>query len=385
MDIDGADLRLLVDIRRELHRYPELSLQESRTAAFVAARLHGLGIPVVAGIGGYGLVGSISGAADGPAVALRADMDALPIKESTGLPYASCRPGIMHACGHDGHMAILIGTAAHLARTRRFRGTVHVAFQPAEEGYGGARHMLEDGLLERFPARAIFGLHNWPDLPAGEVVVHDGAVMAGAAEFRLTFSGPPADALRLHPVGDPVLAGAHFVAMVQEAVARRTDPLEAAVVTVASFRSEGGSNGLRAGRTVLTGTFRGMTMQVMAALRDRIGAIAHAAAAIGGVVVDNAFMPEPAAPVVNTLREAQAMRQAAMEAGLSLGPVHTQPSMAAEDFGSFLERIPGAYAWLGNGPSEQYGRLHQPNYDFNDEIIGPGVRLLTGTAERSLA
>lgn len=379
----AADFCELVKIRHELHSNPEISLCENWTAAFVTQRLNAMGIPVHTYVGGYGLVGVIDGTSEGPSIALRADMDALEIQEQNQFAYASRRSGVMHACGHDGHMTILLGAAAHLSRTRRFRGTIYLVFQPAEEGHGGAQLMVDGGLFNRFPAQRIFGLHNWPDLTAGDVVVHDGPVMAGADEFVITFMASGGHAAMPHLTGDPLLAGSQFVTGIQQAVARATDPLDAAVVTVASFKCEAAQN-IISDRATLSGTFRGQTRQTIALLRSRIEAVAASAAAMAGASVDIAFATEPSPPVVNSPAEAEIMRQAARRAGL-VSRTGIRPSMAADDFGTFLDHLPGAYAWIGNGPSEKHGRLHQPNYDFNDEIIMPAVLLMAATAELALA
>ncbi len=373
----------LVAMRRELHAHPELSRQEEWTSAFVAERLRAEGIALHERVGGYGLVGVIEGSAPGPAVALRADMDALEITEITGLPYASRNAGCMHACGHDGHMAILIGAGIALARRRDFPGTVHLVFQPAEERYGGAKLMVEAGLFERFPSRQIFGLHNWPGLPAGEVLVHDGPVMAGTSEFYVRFLAEGSHAAMPHLSGDPLLAGGHFMTGLQQAVARAIDPFESAVATVGSFQG-GHAQNIIPQEAVLAGTLRAFRMETLTVLRERVLAVAAAAAAMGNCRVDVEFDETLSPPVINTPAERDIMREAIGLAGLTAFGGEGRPSMVGEDFGEFLLHRPGCYAWLGNGPARPEGRLHQPAYDFNDEILVPGAALLARAAERAL-
>lgn len=382
-DIVEDALPRLIAMRHDLHRHPEISREEAWTSAFVAERLTEMGIPVHTGVGGYGLVGVIEGGGEGPGVALRADMDALAMDEHNAFAHRSQISGAMHACGHDGHMTMLLGAASYLSLTRHFRGTVYLVFQPAEERYGGAQLMLDAGLMERFPVRNIFGLHNWPDVPAGEVVVHDGPVMAGSGEFNLTFKAAGGHAAMPHMTGDPVLAGSHFVTAVQQAVSRAVNPLDAAVVTVGSFQG-GFAQNVISREARLAGTFRGLRPEILALLRARVEEVAQSAASIASTSVEIGFDELPSPPVVNTPVEAEIMRRAARTLPGSPTLHVGVPTMAGDDFGAFLSHLPGAYAWIGNGPSDRNGRLHQPDYDFNDAIIGTGVRLLAATAEQAL-
>ncbi len=370
--LSPTDRDRLVKIRQHLHRHPELSCQEEQTAQFVADRLAELGLPVVTGIGGHGLVATIG--QGGPAVGLRADMDALAITELTGLPYQSQAAGVMHACGHDGHVTILLGAAMILQR-QNFAGQVHLIFQHAEERFGGARLMLDDGLLQRFPMERIFGLHNWPGLPLGAVAVHDGPVMAGTAEFALRFQAAGGHASMPHLTGDPLLAGGHFMTGIQQAVARSVDPMEAAVVTVGSFRG-GHAQNIIPQEAELTGTLRAFRAPTLAHLRARVAAVAEAAAAMAGCGWSLEFDANPCSPVVNTAPERDILRQAAGTALIEAPP----PVMAGDDFGEFLAVLPGAYAFLGNGALTPEGGLHQPKYDFNDAAIEPGAALLARAA-----
>ena len=376
--LSSADLQQLVSIRHHLHRHPELSREEKATSDFVAAFLEvQLGLSVERDIGGYGLVATVPGEQEGPGVGLRADMDALAIHELTGLPYQSEYVGCMHACGHDGHIAMLIGAAMILSRNRNFAGRVHLIFRPSEERYGGAQNMLDAGLLQRFPMQSIFGLHNWPGIPVGQVAVHDGPVMSGTSEFTLTFSASGGHAAMPHLTGDPILAGGHFVTGIQQAVARSVDPLESAVVTVGSFRG-GHAQNIIPQDAELSGTLRGFRRETLYHLRSRVEAVAAAAAAIANCSWDLVFDEPICTPVVNTPIERDIMREAAEETNLER--VQLAPSMGGDDFGDFLTLLPGAYALLGNGELRPEAGLHQPKYDFNDAIIGPGATLLARSA-----
>ncbi|MDR3516756.1 MAG: amidohydrolase [Azospirillaceae bacterium] len=373
----------LVALRRELHNHPELSCAEARTATVVAESLRALGAEVHTGIGGHGIVASLHGSGPGPAVALRADMDALAIVEQTGLPYASGNPGTMHACGHDGHMVMAIGGAMHLARTRQFRGTVHVIFQPAEERFGGALRMIEDGLFDRFPVERVFGLHNWPGLEAGAFVVHDGPVMAGTGEFGVVFTAAGGHAAMPHTTGDPVLAGSLFVAGVQQIVARAVDPLQAAVVTIGSFQA-GHAQNIIADQAVLTGTFRAHRPALLMQIAQRLQDIAGAAATMAGTGARMRIEGPLTAPVVNSVAEAALMRQAVTTLFGTEALRVLPPSMAGDDFGCLLAHVPGAYIWIGNGAGTDSAPLHRANYDFNDAILGRGASVLARVAELAL-
>ncbi len=311
-------------------------------------------------------------------------MDALAIHEQTDAPYGSAIPGRMHACGHDGHVAILIGAGLMLARSRDFRGTVHLLFQPAEERWGGAQFMIKDGLLDRFPFTRIFGLHNWPGMPVGQVLVHDGPVMAGSSEFELSFFADGGHAAMPHLTGDPLLAGGHFITGLQQAVGRAVDPYDAAVATVGSFRG-GEAQNIIPRSSELKGTLRAFRMATLDLLRERTRSIAAAAAAIASCTFEITFEEPMCPPVVNTPGERDIMRRAVEAAGLTAFAGDNRPTMAGDDFGIFLQHRPGAYAWIGNGPAGPAGRLHQPSYDFNDAVIRPGALLLAQTARLALA
>ncbi len=373
--------------RRHLHAHPELSLHEHETAAFVAARLGELGIPFVTGVGGHGVVATLRRGSSNRSVGLRADMDALPITESTGAVHASLTPGVMHACGHDGHTTGLLGAAALLAGDEGWSGTVQLVFQPAEEGFGGARAMLGDGLLERFPMERVFGLHNWPGLAAGTVAVHGGsagggqAVMAAGARVRIVLEGHAGHAAMPHLTRDPVLAAAHLLVALQSVVSRATNPLDSAVLSICRIEGGAAENQIPHQAT-LGGTFRThrpeVHAEVEAGIRRIAGGIAEAFAMRAMVDVTRGI-----GAVVNHADEADLAALAASGIGLAVRR-DMAPSMASEDFGAFLEQRPGAFVWVGNGPAEAGRELHNPGYDFNDAILPATAGWLAAVARRAL-
>ena len=382
LPFDPALAETLTGWRRHLHAHPELSLQESGTAAFVAERLRELGVKFVAGVGGHGVVATISRGQSNRSVGLRADMDALPIEERTGAPYASTRPGVMHACGHDGHTVSLLGAAILLSQEQDWTGTVHLVFQPAEEGYGGARAMLADGLLERFPMERIFGYHNMPGMAAGEVAVHNGAVMAQGARVAITMEGHAGHAAMPHLTRDPVLAAAHALVALQSVVSRNVNPMDTAVISICMLDGGMASNQIPQ-KAVMRGTFRTHRPEVHAQVEEGIRRVVAGIAATFGV--DGAVEVTTGVPgVVNTAVEAELAAAAASGAGMTVRR-DLLPTMASEDFGAYLLERPGAFAWIGNGPSEGGRELHNPSYDFNDAILPTASRFLASAAKTALA
>jgi len=365
--------------RHHLHAHPELSLRESETAAYVCAALSELGVDYSAGIGGHGVVATIQRGQSNRSVGLRADMDALPISETTGLPYASGNPGVMHACGHDGHTASLLGAVTLLRDDPAWSGTVQFVFQPAEEGFGGAQAMLEDGLLRRFPMERIFGYHNWPGLETGTVMLHSGPIMGAAANFTIILQGVAGHAAMPHLTADPVQAAAHLIIALNAIVARNANPLDPAVISTTILEAGQAKNQI-AEQVTIGGTFRALTAEVMHLLDSRIREVAeHTAAAFGvkAKVEITGYLP----PTINHKAEADLAARACEEAGF---PVRRDlpPTMGAEDFGRFLLEIPGAYAWIGNGGSKF---LHNPGYDYNDDILPVAARYLAVVAKAALA
>jgi len=376
----------LVALRRDLHAHPELAFEERRTAGVVASALRLLGLEVHEGLAGTGVVGTLRHGNSARRIGLRADMDALPMAELGQRPYASRHAGAHHGCGHDGHTAMLLGAAQQLARTRCFDGTVHFIFQPAEEGHGGARVMVEQGVFERFPCDAVYALHNWPDLPLGHAQTRPGPIMAAADRFDIVLRGRGGHAAQPHHTPDAILAASQLVAQLNTIVARRIDPGESAVLSVT--RIEGGrSHNVLPAEVGVTGTVRSFD----AASQDRIEAALRAVAA--GVALANGIDVEvsytryyPA--TVNSDDEAALALAAAEAAGLQAS-IAPRPAFTSEDFAFLLRERPGAYLWLGQGradPGPDGERpLHHPCYDFNDDALPLGVRWFCAVVERALA
>ena len=380
--MDIALATTLAGWRRHLHANPELSLQESETAAFVCDRLAELGITYQAHVGGHGVVATLKRGQSNRSVGLRADMDALPITETTGLPYASARPGVMHACGHDGHTVSLLGAAALLVQDAEWTGTVQFVFQPAEEGHGGARSMLADGLLERFPMERIFGYHNWPGLEAGTVAVHPGPLMASAARVVVELIGHAGHAAMPHLTRDPMLAAGHVLVALQSVVSRNVDPLEAAVVSICMVDGGVAPNQIPE-RVTLRGTCRTFRPSVTEAVEAGIRRVCAGVAATFGME-HRVEVVHGVSATVNHPAEAVLAGAAAEAAGIAVRR-DLPPSMAGEDFGWFLEQRPGAFVWIGNGPAVEGRGLHNPGYDFNDAILPNAATYLASVAKRALA
>ncbi len=357
--------------RRDLHQFPELMYDLPRTAAFVAEKLRGFGCDeVVEGIGRSGVVAVIRGrnAGRGQVIGLRADMDALPILEQTGLPYASQSTGQMHACGHDGHTAMLLGAARHLAETRAFAGTAILIFQPAEEGEAGARAMLEDGLLERFAPEEIYGMHNMPGIPLGQFAIRPGPIMASTDRLEIFIDGRGAHAAAPHLGVDPVLAGSAIVMALQQAVARNIDPLESAVVSITMFHA-GTVENVIPQTAELTGTARTLKREVREMLQQRLPAIVESVAAAYGAKAQLKWVDGYPVTANHPAQAAFAAQVAADVAGADKVDLNVPPMMGAEDFSFMLEARPGAFIFIGNGDS---AGLHNPLYDFADAAIPLG-------------
>jgi len=368
--------------RRHLHAYPELAFEEHLTAAFVADRLAEFGITVHRGLAGTGVVGTLS-TGDGPAIGLRADMDGLPIPEANDFSHRSTHAGRMHACGHDGHTAMLLGAARYLSETRRFRGTVHFIFQPAEENEGGARKMIEEGLFETFPVRSIYGMHNWPGQPVGTMAMRPGPMMAAFDIFEITVTGKGAHAAMPHLGNDPVLAASAIVTALQAVASRTIDPLDAAVVSVTQFHA-GDTWNVIPERAVIRGTTRALRPRVQDTVEAAVHRIAEGIAATHGVGTQVHY-ERRYPPTINDPAETE---RAASAAVLVAGEdnVHRDPapSMGSEDFAFMLMEIPGCYVWIGNGPGEGGCGLHNPRYDFNDAILPLGASYWAKLVEKIL-
>jgi hippurate hydrolase len=379
----------LAAIRQDIHAHPELGMEEARTSALVARELRALGLEVTEGVGRFGVVATIRGTRPGNrSIGLRADMDALQIPEATGKPYASRNPGVMHACGHDGHTTMLLGAARWLARHRDFGGTVQLIFQPAEEGRGGAAAMLADGLFERFPCDAVYGLHNKPTMPAGTFATRTGPALAAADRFSVTFRGTGGHGGSTpHLATDVTVVQAHFVLALQTVIGRNVPAVEAAVLSVGSIQggSPVSSNVMPAELTV-TGTSRSYVPKVRDLLERRIGELAHGLAASYGCTADVAY--QRGAPALVNHGEQTGIAVAAATALVGAGAVNPNaaPVTGGEDFALMLEARPGAFMFIGggNGPDGTSANLHTPHFDFNDEIIPLGVAYWVSVVEQEL-
>ena len=364
-------------IRRDLHAHPELAFCETRTADVVARELSALGFETHRGLAQTGVVGVLRAGRSGRAIGLRADMDALPMNEANCFAHRSVFEGRMHACGHDGHTAMLLGAARLLAASRDFDGTVYLIFQPAEESSGGARVMIEEGLFERFPMEAIYGMHNWPGLPAGDFAVHAGPVMAGTDRFDIRILGVGGHAAMPHLVVDSIHAGAVLVQAVQSIVSRSLDPFDTAVVSVTRFHA-GDAYNVLPDQAELAGTLRSFSEDVRQKALTRLAELCAGISATLGVKIDFSARADSYPPTINTAGEAaRCVQAAAAVVGREHVRTDVRPSMGAEDFACYLQHKPGAYIWIGNDPTGgepgSHAGLHNPTYDFNDDILPLGA------------
>ncbi|TSE36324.1 putative hydrolase YxeP [Tepidimonas fonticaldi] len=384
-------------IRRDLHAHPELCFQEVRTADRIAALLTEWGIPIHRGLGTTGVVGIVhgrDGGACGRAVGLRADMDALPMTELNTFDHASRHPGRMHACGHDGHTAMLLAAAQHLARYRDFDGTVYLIFQPAEEGGGGAREMIADGLFERFPMQAVFGMHNWPGLPVGRFAVSPGPVMASSNEFAITLHGKGGHAALPHNTVDPVPIACQLVQAFQTILTRNLRPVEPGVISVTMIHA-GEATNVIPDRCEIQGTVRTFTVEALDLIERRMRELSEQLCAAFGARADFRFRRNYP-PTVNSAAEAAFAADVMRDIVGPDGVVAQEPTLGAEDFAYMLQAKPGAYVFIGNGDGAHRGTygpghdagpctLHNPRYDFNDELIPLGATYWVTLATRWLA
>ena len=369
----GANLGDLVALRRDLHAHPELGFEETRTAGIVAATLRALGVETIEGVGRLGVVGTIRGRRPGQgAIGLRADMDALALTETTGLPHASQNTGRMHACGHDGHTTMLLGAARMLVENPDFAGTVHLIFQPAEEGRGGAKAMLADRLFERFPCDAVYGLHNMPNLPLGQFAIRKGPLMAGSGRWTTIFRGTGGHGGNSpHLATDVTISMAMYIQALQTIVSRSVSAMETAVVSVGHIAA-GTAQALNVmpSELVIGGTMRSFTPKVQELVDRRIQELAHACAAAHGTTAEVSLFWN-AAPTINHDRETDIATTAARAiAGASLVDADTTPVTGGEDFSFMLQEKAGSFIFLGTGTEHA---LHTPMYDFNDAAIPHGV------------
>jgi hippurate hydrolase len=380
--MDSAFAQTLATWRRHLHAHPGLTLDEGATAGFVAARLREIGVSEIAeGVGGHGIVATLRRGQGNRAVGLRGDMDALPIAEANpDLPWRSTVPNVMHACGHDGHTTALLGAAKLLLDDPGWTGTVHLVFQPAEEGGGGALAMIADGLFRRFPMERIFGWHNWPGLPAGTIAVHPRAVMAAGSRFQIAFEGHAAHAALPHLGRDPMLAAGHAIVALQSVVARNLDPLAGGVISLTVIEGGEAQNQIPA-RVLLKGSARWLDDTAGEAIKAGIHRIADGIAATFGVQATVGW-----GPGVGITANHAADADLAAEAAAAVTTLRRDvpPAMTGEDFSWFLKEVPGAFVWIGNGPAEAGRELHNPGYDFNDAILPTASGWLAEVAKRAL-
>jgi amidohydrolase len=373
----------LTAIRRDIHAHPELAFAEQRTADIVAAKLAEFGCDVHRGLAGTGVVGTIRRGNSPSAIGLRADMDALPIHEMNDFAHRSTEDGKMHACGHDGHTTMLLGAAKYLAATRNFEGTAHLIFQPAEEGGGGGRVMVEEGLFDKFPCDAVFALHNKPGIAVGQIAAKAGPLLAASDRWDIRIKGQGTHAAHPHLGIDPFVVGAEVVLALQTIVSRTVDPLDSAVVSVGFMRGGSAYNAIPDGLHI-GGTARSFRPEVQDAIERRIGEIARGAALVHGAAAEADYR-RSYPPTVNHAAETEFAAEVAAEiCGPDQVLRNVAPSMGGEDFSFMLNKRPGAMLWLGNGPGAGDCFLHNARYDFNDEALPVGVSFLARLAERFL-
>ena len=378
-------------LRRDIHAHPELCFEELRTSELVAQRLSDWGIEVHRGLGTTGVVGVIHGRPGHRAIGLRADMDALPVTEHNHFEHASRHPGKMHACGHDGHTAMLLAAAQHLAAHRDFAGTVYLVFQPAEEGGGGAREMMRDGLFDRFPMDAIFGMHNWPGMAVGQFAIKDGPCFASSNEFHIRIKGKGCHAAMPHLGIDPVPVACQLVQGFQTILTRNVRPIETGVISVTMIEA-GEATNVIPDTVTIQGTVRTFTTETLDLIETRMREMSHQLCAAFGATAEFEFSRNYP-PTINHMRETEFVRQVMAEVVGAANVQAFEPTMGAEDFSFFLQGKPGAYFVIGNGDGAHreggHGlgpcMLHNPSYDFNDQLIPLGATLWVKLVQRWLA
>jgi len=370
--------------RRELHQHPELAFEEHRTAAFVASKLESFGLQVTTGIAGTGVVGTLSRGGGNRAIGLRADLDALPILEANEFEHVSKTPGVMHACGHDGHTIMLLGAAEYLANHGDFSGTIHFIFQPAEENEGGARAMVEAGLFEQFPVESVYGMHNIPGIPVGAFAIKDGPIMAAFDIFEIEVIGKGGHAAIPQQTVDPIIVASQIVMALQTLVSRQINPLEPSVLSVTQVHA-GEAYNVIPDSAVIRGCTRCFSTKIQQQLEDGIAKISEQIAGSFGATV-NVTYERRYPPTVNAVRETDDAIQAAAET-VGMNNVNTSPtpSMGSEDFAYMLLAKPGSYIWIGNGRGEGSCMIHNPGYDFNDDILPIGASYWAHLSQSLLA
>jgi len=369
--------------RHHLHAHPETAFEEEATSAFVAEKLRGFGLDVHAGLARTGVVGVLRHGRSDAAIGLRADLDALHIQETSGVPYASCNPGRMHACGHDGHTAMLLGAAGALAARRNFEGVVHFIFQPAEENEGGGRVMVEEGLFDRFPMRAVYGMHNWPRLPAGTFAMRAGPLMGAYDVFEIIATGKGAHAAMAYQGKDPMLFAAHAIHALQTIVSRNLHPQDAGVVSVTQVHA-GDTWNVIPEQVVLRGTVRTFKGDVQDLIEQRMRTLVDGIAAMFEMTATVRYERRYPATVNSEDETRRASKAAASVVGAANVDTNPTPEMGSEDFAFMLQRKPGCYVWLGAGTGPQTANIHNPRYDFNDAVLPIGASYWVKLAEQEL-
>lgn len=368
--------------RHQIHSQPELGFKEFKTSSFIVDKLQSFGIEVHQGLGGTGVVGVLKNGS-GPTIGIRADIDALPIKEQNDIAHKSTHENCMHACGHDGHTSVLLGTAKHLSQHKNFSGTIYFIFQPAEEVLGGAKAMIDDGLFDKFPMDAVYGLHNWPGLPVGQIAVNNGPMMASFDTFEITLTGKGTHAAMPHLGADPIAAGAALITNIQSIVSRRISPLKSGVISVTQMNS-GDTTNVIPDYAILKGTVRSFDMNVRQSMQDMLTEMVAVLPPLYGVTGEMDYHIRY--PVTTNDSEAYLEIKEAATDALGADKVNTdvEPSMASEDFSFMSQVVKGAYFWLGVDGSSPSKPLHNAAYDFNDDAIETGIKVWVSLVESQL-
>ena len=368
--------------RQHIHSQPELGFKEFKTSSFIVDKLKSFGIEVHQGLGGTGVVGILKNGS-GPTIGIRADIDALPIKEQNDIEHKSTHENCMHACGHDGHTSVLLGTAKYLSQHKNFSGTIYFIFQPAEEVLGGAKAMIDDGLFDKFPMDAVYGLHNWPGLPVGQIAVNNGPMMASFDTFEITLTGKGTHAAMPHLGADPIAAGAALITNIQSIVSRRISPLKSGVISVTQMNS-GDTTNVIPDYAILKGTVRSFDMDVRQSMQDMLTEMVAVLPPLYGVTGEMDYHIRY--PVTTNDSQAYLEIKEAATNALGADKVNTdvEPSMASEDFSFMSQEVKGAYFWLGVDGSSPSKPLHNAAYDFNDDAIETGIKVWVSLVESKL-
>ena len=382
MSVNEALLDEVKQWRKQIHSQPELGFKEFKTSSFIVDKLQSFGIEVHQGLGGTGVVGTLKNGV-GPTIGIRADIDALPIAEQNDVDHKSTHANCMHACGHDGHTSVLLGAAKHLSQHKEFSGTIHFIFQPAEEVLGGAKAMIDDGLFDKFPMDAVYGLHNWPGLPVGEIAVNNGPMMASFDTFEITLTGKGTHAAMPHLGADPIAAGAALITNIQSIISRRVSPLQSGVISVTQMNS-GDTTNVIPDVAILKGTVRSFDMDVRQSMQEMLTEMVATLPPLYGVKGEMDYHIRY--PVTTNDSQAYLEIKEAATKALGVDKVNTdvEPSMASEDFSFMSQVVKGAYFWLGVDGSIPSKPLHNASYDFNDDAIETGIKVWVSLVESEL-